>query len=338
MPNSLVKSDTINSNFPVAGQNNDSQGFRDNFLAIKVALARTAVELTELRDHSVLKGPFPGMSVDNDMNNSVIYRPQLRSYSETYYDNGSAGLSLSISFLNGNFQKLTTTNDLVLGLSDFPGDNSVGRLVLWVVCTDRNHEITLPAQVSLGNQALFVEDGKIKFPDVGNYLIEFIGLDSGNRFYLVSVAGLNEFSGNVTTNGINNMAGGLPIASPSQFGVVKVDGTTIAITEGVISVVGGTVLPSDVRLKHNITTIVDPLTKVSQLRGVDYNLIANNEKSMGLIAQELLQVLPELVKTMPNGYLGVEYANLTALLIECVKELNNKIHALENRIVELEQR
>ena len=91
---------------------------------------------------------------------------------------------------------------------------------------------------------------------------------------------------------------------------------------------------SDKRLKFNIETIRDPLTTVSKLRGVRYNRNDVNDetkKHIGLIAQEVEQVVPEVVNNGggQHNYLSVNYGNLVSLLIESIKELNTKVNTLE---------
>lgn len=87
---------------------------------------------------------------------------------------------------------------------------------------------------------------------------------------------------------------------------------------------------SDARLKDNIVTITDALTKVNNLRGVSYQRtdIADERTHIGLIAQEVEKVLPELVKENKDGFKSVNYAQITAVLIEAVKELTNKLEVI----------
>ena len=91
---------------------------------------------------------------------------------------------------------------------------------------------------------------------------------------------------------------------------------------------------SDAKLKTNIQPIADPLEKVTQIQGVSFNWIKDNKPSMGVIADELQEVLPELVSdTDPKT---VNYNGLIGLLIEVVKEQQEKIQSLEQRITRLE--
>jgi hypothetical protein len=94
---------------------------------------------------------------------------------------------------------------------------------------------------------------------------------------------------------------------------------------------------SDKRYKDNIVNISSPLDKLSKINGVSFNWneISHKEtgkKDIGVIAQEIEEVLPEIVETRDNGYKAVDYPKLTALLIEAVKELSDKVKKLEDGI------
>lgn len=103
-------------------------------------------------------------------------------------------------------------------------------------------------------------------------------------------------------------------------GNVTVTGTIVA---------GGDITAfSDERLKHNINRIENALDKTLQLNGVTFET-KENKKSLGVIAQNVLNVLPEVVQENDNGYLSVAYGNIVGVLIEAIKELNAKIEKLE---------
>ena len=85
---------------------------------------------------------------------------------------------------------------------------------------------------------------------------------------------------------------------------------------------------SDINLKENVETITNALGTVQKLRGVTYNWKENGQKSMGVIAQELEEVLPELVSTTEQGK-TVMYSNMVGLLIEAVKELRAEVEKLK---------
>ena len=87
---------------------------------------------------------------------------------------------------------------------------------------------------------------------------------------------------------------------------------------------------SDERLKSNIETIPNALDKVLKMRGVNFE--KNGHKSMGVIAQEVQKIIPEVVSTeMKDGeeYLGVAYPNMVGVLIEAIKDLQNQVNELK---------
>jgi len=90
---------------------------------------------------------------------------------------------------------------------------------------------------------------------------------------------------------------------------------------------------SDERLKENINTIENALDKVNNLRGVEYNMIADDSKTkkLGLIAQEVEAVVPELVHDNAE-YKSVAYSTTVALLVESIKELTDKVNDLQSQI------
>ena len=87
---------------------------------------------------------------------------------------------------------------------------------------------------------------------------------------------------------------------------------------------------SDVRFKENIKTLDSCVSKVNQCRGVSYIKTDTGEKHLGFIAQELEKIFPELVVTDEfSGFKSVAYGNMTAVLLECIKELSEKVKKLE---------
>ena len=83
---------------------------------------------------------------------------------------------------------------------------------------------------------------------------------------------------------------------------------------------------SDKRLKENIETIENALDKVTKLRGVFFD--RNGKRGTGVIAQEVQEVMPEVVHTNQE-YLSVAYGNLVGLLIESIKELSAEVKSLK---------
>ena len=96
---------------------------------------------------------------------------------------------------------------------------------------------------------------------------------------------------------------------------------------------------SDIRLKDNVEVIKGSLDKIEGIRGVEFDW---NEKSpgwakerghdVGVIAQEVQKVLPEVVVERKSGYLGVDYKRLIPLLVESIKELKQEVENLKKKV------
>ena len=110
------------------------------------------------------------------------------------------------------------------------------------------------------------------------------------------------------------------------------------IISGSLNVTGDVVAyaTSDERLKDNIELISNPIEKVQQLKGVEFDWKAGMPKAgqhdYGVIAQDVIKVMPELVNQRPDGYYAVDYDKIIGLLIEVVKEQEKRIKDLENKI------
>jgi len=78
---------------------------------------------------------------------------------------------------------------------------------------------------------------------------------------------------------------------------------------------------SDARLKNGIETIKSALATVEALRGVTFTWNESNAPAVGMIAQEVKEILPEIVTEDDKGYLGIKYTNMIGILVEAIKEL-----------------
>ena len=142
----------------------------------------------------------------------------------------------------------------------------------------------------------------------------------------------------------NDTASGIITISNSTASTTKTTGALV-VTGGVgISGdlnVGGDVVAyasSDERLKDNIELISNPIEKVQSLKGVTWNWnddASETQKStpnVGVIAQDVEKVLPQLVTDRDSGFKGVDYAKLTGLLIEAIKDQQKQIDELKSKL------
>jgi hypothetical protein len=107
----------INDNFPVAGQDNDTQVFRDNFNTIKTSLASAKNEINEIL------GAAARVDNDNDFGLNVIQNAVLQYNREQKWNGGAPAVSpISIDFENGSYQIYIINHSATMQLTQFPGD------------------------------------------------------------------------------------------------------------------------------------------------------------------------------------------------------------------------
>lgn len=105
----------------------------------------------------------------------------------------------------------------------------------------------------------------------------------------------------------------------------------IETTSTGISVTGSVTASSDLRLKENVERITDAASKVNELEGVTFDWKDGSGASAGVIAQQVMAVMPSSVDTSDADHLRVNYDSLIGLLIEAIKEQGKRIEALEQR-------
>jgi len=133
---SNINSNDIDANFPVAGQDNDSQGFRDNFSTIKTSLATAKTEITDLQDDTAKT------NANNDFNGNKIQEANLQATTEQTYSTGNITANQNISFENGHYQIVTVGADVTLTLTDWAASGKLCKLRLEVKADDTARSIT----------------------------------------------------------------------------------------------------------------------------------------------------------------------------------------------------
>ena len=123
---SNINSDDIDALYPVAGQDNDSQGFRDNFSTIKNSLATAKTEITSLQNDTAK------LNADNDFNGNKIQEANFIATTEEIYPTGELTSSQNISFLNGHYQVVTVGGDITITLTDWAASGKLCKLRLEV--------------------------------------------------------------------------------------------------------------------------------------------------------------------------------------------------------------
>ena len=139
---------------------------------------------------------------------------------------------------------------------------------------------------------------------------------------------LGESSNNIRTRGKMRVGSNADVDSGYRF---QVDGS-VKVSDDILAS-GNVTAYSDINLKDNITNIDNALEKVNAIRGVTYDRIdQDNTRHAGVIAQEVEEVLPEVVHTDDEGIKSVAYGNMVGLLIEAIKEQQTQINELKAQI------
>jgi hypothetical protein len=189
----------------------------------------------------------------------------------------------------------------------------------------------------------------------GNVTITNTGVTSNVAGTGISVSGATG-AVTITNTGVTSAVAGTGVSVSGATGAVTISiGQAVATSSsptfagltinGAITATGDITAyySSDKRFKSNIQLIPNALEKVSKLNGVtwtwneDVNEVTKSTPNTGLIAQEVQEVLPEVVMEREDGHLGLDYSKMVGLLVEAIKEQQTQIHSLTLEIEKLKE-
>jgi hypothetical protein len=186
----------IDGTFPVANQDNPSQGFRDNFTNIKTNFLAAENEISDLQSKALLTSALDnGQSLNNDMAGTQIRRPQLAAWTQTLLDNGAVRGPISLDFNQANFQKITTGGTVRANFINWPASYGVGALGygvmrVWINVTDIKHTLVLPSSVNIGIADVAgydPESNQIMFDATGDYIFDFSSINGGTTYEIFDI-------------------------------------------------------------------------------------------------------------------------------------------------------
>jgi hypothetical protein len=251
---SQVNPNNIDGAYPVAGQDNDSQGFRDNFTNIRNNFTFSKAEIEDLQNKVVLKSALLNTTLNNDFVGNAMVNPTLTSWRETYNSIGSVSGSVTVNFVNGNFQKIIMSGSTTLSFS-FPTNtaNQLASIKLWINNTNSSWTLTLPSAVSLNNpQSIGGASGSpivitftaTEISNNNDYVFEFYTVDAGTTIGIrdltrnrdislnaLAVSGSFSANGTVTLGSATNdttITGNLITAG----GTINTDYAYVTLTNG----------------------------------------------------------------------------------------------------------
>ena len=187
---SNINPNNIDGAYPVAGQDNNSQGFRTNFTNTSTNFQYAANEITDLQNNAVLKSALAGTVLDNNMQGSVLSNAQLQNMSETVVPLGTVSGTVTVNYSLASYQTLTTNGAVSLAFSDFPGAGVAASVVVQVTVANVIHTLTIPTAVSVNNrgiQGLNTSTNRITFAATGVYSFEFTTSNGGTTISINEV-------------------------------------------------------------------------------------------------------------------------------------------------------
>ena len=192
---SNINAFNIDGTFPIAGQDNPSQGFRDNFTNIKNNFIYAQNEITDLQNKALVTGALDGQVINNDMAGTQIIRPQLSAWTQSLISLGAVNGAASLDFNSANFQKITTAGPITLSFENWPasvgsGALGYGLMRVWIDVTSVAHTVTLPAAVTIGVEDIAgynAATDTITFDNIGNYVFDFSSIDGGDNYLIFDV-------------------------------------------------------------------------------------------------------------------------------------------------------
>lgn len=227
---SNINPNNIDGAYPVAGQDNNSQGFRDNFTNIGTNFQFAANEITDLQAKAVLKSALTGTALNNDMGGSILSNAQLQDMSATVVPLGTVAGTTTINYALGSVQTLTTNGAVSLAFSNFPAAGASASVTVTVTVANVIHTLILPASVSVnarGIQGLNTSTGVISFASTGTYSFTFTTNNGGTTISVVEVnkqiQPFNNSSEDLATTAAANLA-----LTTSFFSTVSAETATLA--------------------------------------------------------------------------------------------------------------
>lgn len=196
---SNINPNNIDGTYPIAGQDNSSQGFRTNFTNIKTNFTTAATEITDLQNKAIVKSALTGVTLDNDMNGTILSNARVQGFRYSVDAPAPTGGTYTIDFLAGHVHQIDTA-DVAGSITisfDTTWPTSTGtiysELKLLITVANVAHTVTLPSEVTIGPGVNWVDidtsgDPIITFPAVGTYVLSLSTVDSGASVVLDSMS------------------------------------------------------------------------------------------------------------------------------------------------------
>jgi hypothetical protein len=210
---SQINPNNIDGAYPVAGQDNNSQGFRDNFTNTGTNFQYAADEITDLQSKAILKAALTGTTLNNDMGTNILSNATLQNMAYTSTSLGSLSSTVTLDYSLGPTYSLTTNGSVQLAFTNLPAPGRTGTWSLAVTVASTSHTLTFPVSVSLntnGIRGLNPVTNIMTFVATGTYVFTFTTNNGGTTISIQEnnnlLAPFNNSTETITANANINMA------------------------------------------------------------------------------------------------------------------------------------
>lgn len=230
---SQINPANINGDYPIPGVPNNSQGMRDNFTNTKSNFQFARDEITELQTNGVFKAALTGTTLDNNMNDNLIYAVQLSDVSWQLVTLTATSGTVTLDYSAGNWYTMPSqTGNTSLAFSNWPISGTAGTLRFRIVVSNTSYTLTLPAAVTLGIAGVQgISSNVITFASTGTYDFEFSTIDGGTTVTVIDLTRPKLGSGQAA------VGYGIGAGSTVTQGSSRTTGVTINAYSGAITLV-----------------------------------------------------------------------------------------------------
>ena len=283
---SQINYNSIDATYPVAGKDNSSQGFRDNFTIIKNNFEVAYNEISGLQLTGVQTGSYNNLGGNTTIANAIFNGSRLVTY-----DLGSLSGSQALNYNAASYQKITLSGSLTISaINNWPSDLEQTSMKLEIVVPNTGYTLTWPSSVTLNYATLAnINTKTITFTQIGTYIFELSSSDGGsnisvqdlirNRSVIQGNLSLQTVVSNATVNGITltvENVGGVAIGNitASNFvgNIINLAGNSASFGSNVTA---GNLIANTGIYGTLYTAIQSNITQVGTLTGLEVSGNAN---------------------------------------------------------------
>jgi len=274
---SQINPNNINGAYPVAGQDNNSQGFRDNFTNTGTNFQYAAQEITDLQNKVIVSAQLSGgntLAVQNDMLNAPLSNALLSDMAFLTASLGTLSGTVNIDYTAGHYQTVTAGAPISFNFTNWPIAGQTGVVAVQITISNLAYTLTLPTavgsgisiQAATGIQGYNTATNILTFAQTGTYILTFTTNDNGTTIFINDVTRARNYfmntvtvdanvSSNSTSTGSLLVTGGIGITGNLYVGGVINGAANVTSNSAVYATTAGTANTVTSNAQGNITSV-----------------------------------------------------------------------------------